>query len=70
MPVLVKTPACPTVVAPPAIGAQGQWQVSTIEGGIDARFVDAQGQLLGFALLGAATKEKQALTGQLPAILV
>ncbi|MEJ2794555.1 FAD-dependent oxidoreductase [Iodobacter sp. LRB] len=69
MPVVVKTPACPTVVAPPAAGAQGEWQVSAIEGGIDARFVDVQGQLLGFALLGAATKEKQALTGQLPVVL-
>ncbi|AZN36355.1 NAD(P)/FAD-dependent oxidoreductase [Iodobacter ciconiae] len=69
MPVQIKTPACPTVVAPPAPGAQGQWQVSPVEGGIDARFVGARGELLGFALLGAATKEKQALTGQLPAVL-
>ncbi|MFC7422237.1 NAD(P)/FAD-dependent oxidoreductase [Iodobacter arcticus] len=69
MPIVVKTPACPTVVAPPAIGAQGEWQVSAIEGGVDARFVDAQGQLLGFALLGAAVKEKQQLSAQLPSLL-
>ncbi|MDW5415692.1 FAD-dependent oxidoreductase [Iodobacter sp. CM08] len=70
MPVLVKTPACPTIVAPPATGAQGQWQITDVESGLDARFVDANGNLLGFALLGAATQQKQTLTAQLPPVLV
>ncbi|GGP19532.1 NAD(P)/FAD-dependent oxidoreductase [Silvimonas iriomotensis] len=69
MPVLVKTPACPTVVSSPAAGAQGEWQVNVSEEGVDARFVNAQGQLLGFALCGAATKERQALLPQLPPVL-
>ncbi|WP_283149691.1 NAD(P)/FAD-dependent oxidoreductase [Silvimonas soli] len=69
MPVLVKTPACPTVVSPPAAGVAGEWQVLASEDGIDARFVASDGQLLGFALCGAATKERQTLLPQLPPVL-
>jgi rubredoxin---NAD+ reductase len=69
MPVLVKTPACPTVVSPPAKDAQGAWQVNASEEGVDARFIGADGQLLGFALCGVATKERQALLPQLPPVL-
>ena len=69
MPVVVKTPACPTVVCPPPPGATGQWQVTTSEEGCEARFVDAAGQLLGFALLGSATAQKQALAAQVPALI-
>lgn len=71
MPVVVKTPACPTVVCPPAMGAQGQWQVIEIEEGLEARFLggtDGQ-QLLGFALQGKATAQRQALAAQVPATL-
>lgn len=71
MPVVVKTPACPTVVCPPAMGAQGQWQVTEIEEGLEARFLggtDGQ-QLLGFALQGKATAQRQALAAQVPATL-
>ncbi|GGP27542.1 NAD(P)/FAD-dependent oxidoreductase [Silvimonas amylolytica] len=69
MPVLVKTPACPTVVSSPAVGALGEWQVNVTEEGVDARFINGQGQLLGFALCGAATKERQSLLPQLPPVL-
>lgn len=71
MPVVVKTPACPTVVCPPAMGAQGQWQVTEVEEGLEARFLggaDGQ-QLLGFALQGKATAQRQALAAQVPATL-
>lgn len=71
MPVVVKTPACPTVVCPPAVGAQGQWQVTEVEEGLEARFLggpDGQ-QLLGFALQGKATAQRQALAAQVPATL-
>jgi rubredoxin-NAD+ reductase len=69
MPVTVKTPACPTVVCPPPMGAVGDWQVDTDEAGCEARFVGADGQLLGFAVMGSATARKQALATQVPALL-
>ena len=69
MPVLVKTPACATVVAPPAHGALGDWQVTTEADAVEAQFVGLDGQLLGFALLGAATKQRQALSARLPPVL-
>lgn len=70
MPVVVKTPACPTVVCPPSPNAAGQWQVTEVEDGLEARFVSADGQsLLGFALHGKATSQRQALAAQVPATL-
>ncbi len=69
MPVMVKTPALPTIVSPPAKGAQGKWTTTPVEGGLEARFESADGKLLGFALMGAATAQRGALTKELPAIL-
>ena len=69
MPVVVKTPACPTVVSPPAMGAAGAWVEEEIEGGVRALFKAADGQLLGCALLGEASKERQAIAAQLPPLL-
>lgn len=70
MPVTVKTPACPTVVCPPPLDASGAWSVELSDDGCDARFHSGDGQLLGFALLGAATKQRQALVAQIPGLLV
>lgn len=69
MPVMVKTPALPTVVSPPAKGVNGQWKTTAIEGGIEARFEAADGKLLGFALMGTATAQRATLTKELPPIL-
>lgn len=69
MPVLVKTPACPTVVCPPPPGATGQWQITSTDEACEARHVGADGRLLGFALLGTATTKKQTLTADVPAWL-
>lgn len=69
MPVMVKTPALPTIVSPPAKGAEGKWTTTPVEGGLEARFESADGKLLGFALLGAATAQRGVLTKELPAIL-
>jgi len=69
MPVVVKTPACPTVVCPPPPDARGGWQVTSSTDGCDARFIDESGVLRGFALLGSATTQKQALTALVPAML-
>lgn len=73
MPVVVKTPACPTVVSPPAMGAAGAWEEEEVEGGagggIRALFKSPEGHLLGCALLGEASKERQAIAAQLPPVL-
>lgn len=69
MPVMVKTPALPTIVSPPAKGAEGKWTTTPVEGGLEARFESADGKLLGFALMGAATAQRGTLTKELPAIL-
>lgn len=69
MPVVVKTPACPAVVCPPPMGAGGEWQETITATGVRALFRDAAGRLQGFALLGDTLGEKQALAGQLPALL-
>jgi len=69
MPVIVKTPSCPTVVSPPDFNIKGEWNVETVEDGIKALYRDDTGSVLGYALLGAAIKEKNNLTAQLPAVL-
>ncbi|WP_238869665.1 NAD(P)/FAD-dependent oxidoreductase [Halopseudomonas maritima] len=69
MPIMVKTPACPLVVAPPLKAAAGDWQISGDGEDVRAVFVDPQGQLQGFALSGAAVSEKALLTRELPAWL-
>ncbi len=69
MPVAIKTPACPVVVSPPAHGSDGEWQISGDGNDIVALFKDSHDNLLGFALTGQGTNEKQALQKLLPAIL-
>jgi rubredoxin-NAD+ reductase len=69
MPVMVKTPAYPIVVSPPAKGAEGEWNSTEVEGGMLCRFESNDGQLLGFALLGAATAERATLVKLLPPVL-
>ena len=69
MPVLVKTPACPTIVSPPPAGAEGKWTVTADADGVKSLFHDASGKLIGFGLNGKATAERAALTQQLPPVL-
>jgi rubredoxin-NAD+ reductase len=69
MPVVVKTPACPTVVCPPPVGTEGQWQEDTAADGVRALYQDNSGALRGFALVGTAVKDKQALTKDIPNLL-
>jgi rubredoxin-NAD+ reductase len=71
MPVVVKTPACPTVVCPPEVNAAGGWEVDRDENdsGLEARYIASDGRLLGFALLGTATARKQAIAALAPAML-
>jgi rubredoxin-NAD+ reductase len=69
MPVVVKTPACPTVVSPPPPGVTGSWDEAVTPDGVHALYHDANGRLRGFALLGAATRDKQALSKEIPPLL-
>mgnify|MGYP001551841266 FL=1 len=69
MPITVKTPVCPLVVSPPPRGSEGVWIVEGQGADIKALCHGADGQLLGYALTGAAVMEKLALNKQLPALL-
>lgn len=69
MPVSVKTPVHPIVISPPPRGAIGAWQIAEKDGGLDARFVGAAGELLGFVLSGKATSARQSLMAQVPPVL-
>jgi len=66
MPVGVKTPICPVVVLPP--NEAGEW--TTESDGFSSKSLckDAAGNILGYALTGDASKEKQALSKQVSGI--
>lgn len=66
MPVMVKTPACPTVVCPPPAGTDGDWRIEQDEESVCALFENAAGEPLGFALLGKATSRRQELAARVP----
>ena len=67
MPVLVKTPVCPVVVCPPAV-TEGAWQVSGKAPDLEGVFNDTAGRPQGFALTGAATARRGALTATMPPV--
>ncbi len=69
MPITVKTPVCPLVVSPPPLGTQATWSVEGQGADIKALCHDPAGNLLGYALTGAAVMEKLALNKALPALL-
>ena len=69
MPVTIKTPTCPVVVAPPPAGAAGEWRIDADGANVRCEFRDEAGELKGFALTGEAIREKIALQKALPPIL-
>ncbi|WP_296260737.1 MULTISPECIES: FAD-dependent oxidoreductase [unclassified Pseudomonas] len=69
MPVTVKTPVCPLVVSPVPKGLEGVWSVEGQGADIKALCHDAHGNLLGYALTGAAVMDKLALNKVLPSLL-
>ncbi len=69
MPVIVKTPTCPIVVAPPVADFNGTWQVDMGPDGFRALHHDDHGVLTGFALGGSTTRERNELARKIPAWL-
>ncbi|MFC3152623.1 NAD(P)/FAD-dependent oxidoreductase [Litoribrevibacter euphylliae] len=68
MPVVVKTPACPTVIAAP-VDQAGEWVVEGEGQDLSCKFLDAEGNLKGFVLTGAKVVDKLNLSKQLPPLL-
>jgi rubredoxin-NAD+ reductase len=69
MPVVVKTPACPTVVCPPPMASAGTWSTELTDDACVSHFTGDDGALLGFAVMGTATSQKQALAVRIAALL-
>lgn len=68
MPVVVKTPACPTVIAAP-VDQDGEWVMEGEGQDLSCKFQDAEGNLKGFVLTGAKVVDKLNLSKQLPPLL-
>lgn len=68
MPVMVKTPCCPTAVCPPPMDAEGEWQVEQDGADVKALFRSPDGDTLGFAVTGRFALEKQTLAKEVPPI--
>ncbi|MCC5825021.1 FAD-dependent oxidoreductase [Alkalimonas sp.] len=70
MPVSIKTTLHPVVVNPPPAGATGRWQCDNdSDQGVCARFIGAEGQLLGYVLTGQHTSQAARFNQQCPALL-
>lgn len=69
MPVTVKTPACPLVVAQPPQGRSGDWALEGECLDWKALCRDAEGKLLGYGLSGQAVQGRLALNRELPPLL-
>ncbi len=66
MPVAVKTPALPLMIAPPAIGSKGQW--TSAEANV-WQFNNEQNAVIGFVLAGAQTAKRAEMVKLLQAAL-
>ncbi len=69
MPVHVKTPSWPTIVAPAPSGTQGRWRCDASDGGMRSVLQDDRGGLIGFALNGTAVVEAGDLARHLPPLI-
>lgn len=67
MPVIVKTPICPTLVNPPP-AVPGTWEVTGTAPDLEALFKGADGQPLGFALTGAAVAKRAQYVPLMPVV--
>ena len=67
-PVLVKTPALPVVAYPPR-SAVARWEINGEGDDLEARALDMNERLIGYALTGAAVRRKVELARQAPPLL-
>lgn len=68
MPIVIKTPACPTVVSPPP-SDKGVWRSEALEEGMRSLYFDPDSkQPSGFVLQGTCTRERMALAAQMPGL--
>ena len=68
MPIVVKTPACSTVISPPPAGG-GHWEEQVTADGVRALHIDpVSGEPNGFVLQGGHTKERMALAARMPGL--
>ncbi len=66
MPVVVKTPAWPTVVCPPPASVPATWRVAVqTDDELETHALNDAGALVGFSLHGKAVGRRAALAGQL-----
>lgn len=68
MPVMIKTPCCPTAVCPPPVDAEGVWELEQDGADVKAIFRSTEGTMLGFAVTGRFAIEKQVLSREVPPI--
>lgn len=61
MPVVLKTPSCPIVIASPPRNIMGEWHIDGEEGHLKALYYDEEHNLCGFALTGKRVVEKNTL---------
>lgn len=67
MPVIAKTSCCPVQLYGPPADTPGQWHEERVEdGGTRSLFRDPDGRLRGFALTGAAVREKGKWAEEVP----
>ena len=66
MPVAIKTPACPLVVAPAADAGSTSDETTVDQDGVKVTYHATDGSLQGFVLAGDKVSEKQALARELP----
>lgn len=69
LPVVVKTPALPTVVCPPPPGQAGSWVIEGEGRDRKALFVTPEGREVGFALSGSLVTARAALAKTMPDLL-
>lgn len=58
LPIIIKTHLCPVIVYPP-VEAHGEWVIDGDGEALEARFVDSNDTMRGFALIGEATNKRR-----------
>lgn len=70
MPVVLKTPSCPMVIASPPRNLMGEWKIEGEGNDLRALYYDQEFQLSGFALTGKMVVEKNKLIETMSPLLI